>query len=122
MISLQYLATLYSNVLSIDILCMYLQASYPPYIFEAFLFNKVDDAKSKATFGNGIIKFQLVKKNAIQWHHLQAAESEDKEFMKRKREEAISKAHQRAERESAHKTVEKREQEKIALREQMKVM
>lgn len=106
------------DVFSVD---DYIKASYPPYIFEAFLFNKVEDAKSKATFGNGIIKFQLVKKNAIQWHHLQAAESEDKEFMKRKREEAISKAHQRAERESAHKAVEKREQEKIALREQMKI-
>ena len=82
----------------------------------------MEDAKSKATFGNGIIKFQLVKKNPVQWNHLQAAESEDKEFMKRKREEAINKAHERAEKESASKAAEKREQGKIALREQMKVM
>lgn len=97
------------------------QASFPPYLFEAFLSNEVEDTKSKATFGNGVIKFQLVKKNPGQWNHLQAAESEDKEFMKRKREEAISKAHERAEKESQRKAAEKREQEKIALREQMKV-
>ena len=82
----------------------------------------MEDAKSKATFGNGMIKFQLVKKNPVQWNHLQAAESEDKEFMKRKREEAIGKAHERAEKESACKAAERREQEKIALREQMKVI
>lgn len=97
------------------------QVSFPPYLFEAFLSNEVEDTKSKATFGNGVIKFQLVKKNPGQWNHLQAAESEDKEFMKRKREEAISKAHERAEKESQRKAAEKRDQEKIALREQMKV-
>ena len=96
--------------------------SYPPYLFEAFLHNEVEDKKSKATFGNGVIKFQLVKKNPIQWNQLLAAESEDKDFMKIKREEAINKAHERAEKEKELKAKEKREQEKLALREQMKVI
>ena len=69
-----------------------------------------------------MIKFQLVKKNPVQWNVLQVAESLDKEFMKRKRDEAIRKAHERAEKEHACKAAEKREQEKIALREQMKVI
>ena len=96
--------------------------SYPPYLFEAFLHNEVEDKKSKATFGNGFIKFQLVKKNPIQLNQLLAAESEDKDFMKIKREEAINKAHERAEKEKELKAKEKREQEKLALREQMKVI
>lgn len=41
--------------------------------------------------------------------------------MKRKREEAVGKAHDRAEKEKERKAAEKREQEKLALRKQMKV-
>ena len=85
------------------------------------MFNAVDDTKSKATFGSGVLKFQLEKQNPSQWRQLLSSESEDKEFMKRKREEAVDKAHKRAEDEKERKAVEKREQGKIALREQMKV-
>ena len=99
----------------------HLQVSYPPYIFEVCLFDKVEDTKSKATFGNGVLKFQLVKKSSLEWNQLLASESDNKEFMKAKREEAVSKAHRRAEEEKERKAAEKREQEKLALREQMKV-
>lgn len=95
--------------------------SYPPYIFEVCLFDEVDDSKSKATFGNGVLKFQLVKKSPLQWNQLLASESQDKDFMKTKREEAVGKAHKRAEEEKERKAAEKREKEKLALREQMKV-
>ena len=95
--------------------------SYPPYIFEVCLFDEVEDTKSRATFGNGVLKFQLVKKSPLQWNQLLASESEAKEFMKTKREEAVGKAHKRAEEEKERKAAEKREQEKLALREQMKV-
>ena len=106
------LRTLFANIL---------QVSYPPYLFEAFLYDEVEDTKSKATFGNGIIAFHLVKRSPVQWNHLLAPESEDKDFMKRRREEAINKAHDRAKKEKEQKATEKREQEKVALREQMKV-
>ena len=82
----------------------------------------MEDAKSKAIFCDGMIKFQLVKKNPVQWNNLQVAELVDKEFMKTKREEAIMKVHKRSENELAQKAEEKRKQERIALREQMKVM
>lgn len=82
----------------------------------------MEDAKSKAIFCDGMIKFQLVKKNPVQWNNLQVAELVDKEFMKRKREEAIMTVHKRSENELAQKAEEKRKQERIALREQMKVM
>lgn len=106
------LRTLFANIL---------QVSYPPYLFEAFLYDEVEDTKSKATFGNGIITFHLVKRSPVQWNHLLSPESEDKDFMKRRREEAINKAHDRAKKEKEQKAAEKREQEKVALREQMKV-
>ncbi|CAH3169325.1 unnamed protein product [Porites lobata] len=99
----------------------YIKVSYPPYLFEAFLYDEVEDTKSKATFGNGIITFHLVKRSPVQWNHLLAPESEDKDFMKRRREEAINKAHDRAKKEKEQKAAEKREQEKVALREQMKI-
>lgn len=41
--------------------------------------------------------------------------------MRKKREEAVGKAHERAEKEKQRKAAEKREQEKLALQEQMKV-
>lgn len=41
--------------------------------------------------------------------------------MRKKREEAVGKAHERAEKEKQRKVAEKREQEKLALQEQMKV-
>lgn len=106
------------DVFSID---DYIKVSYPPYIFEVCLFDEVEDAKSRATFGNGVLKFQLVKKSPLQWNQLLASESKDKEFMKTKREEAVGKAHKRAEEEKERKAAEKREQEKLALREQMKL-
>lgn len=106
------LKTLFANIL---------QVSYPPYLFEVFLYDEVEDTKSKATFGNGIITFHLVKRSPVQWNHLLAPESEDKDFVKRRREEAINKAHDRAKKEQEQKAADKREQEKVALREQMKV-
>ncbi|XP_074632402.1 dynein axonemal assembly factor 4-like isoform X1 [Acropora palmata] len=99
----------------------YIKVSFPPYIFEVFLHSEVEDAKSKAIFCDGMIKFQLVKKNPVQWNNLQVAELVDKEFMKRKREEAIMKVHKRSENELTQKAEEKRKQERIALREQMKI-
>lgn len=106
------------DVFSID---DYIKVSYPPYIFEVCLFDEVEDAKSRATFGNGVLEFQLLKKSPLQWNQLLASESKDKEFMKNKREEAVGKAHKRAEEEKERKAAEKREQEKLALREQMKL-
>ncbi|KAJ7380235.1 hypothetical protein OS493_010950 [Desmophyllum pertusum] len=106
------------DIFSID---DYIKASYPPYIFEVCLLNEVDDTRSKATFGNGVIMFQLLKKSSLQWNQLLASESEDKDFMRRKREDAVGKAHERAEAEKERKAAAKREQEKLALNEQMKL-
>lgn len=85
------------------------------------MFAPVEDVKNKATVGNGVVVFSLIKKEAGLWGTLQPAEVEDKEFTRRKREEAIRRAHERAEEEQQLKETQKREQERYALRQQMKV-
>ena len=90
-------------------------------MFEAFLFSGVDDAHGKATVGSGVVLFQLDKKQAVLWNQLQATEAQDKEFMKRKREEAVQRAHTKAQEEKERRAKEKREDDRHAVREQMRV-
>ncbi|KAK3733290.1 hypothetical protein QZH41_011121, partial [Actinostola sp. cb2023] len=99
----------------------YIKVSYPPYLFEVFLFAPVEDVKNKATIGHGVVVFSLIKKEAGLWSSLQAPEAEDKDFTKRKREEAIQRAHERAVEEEKIKETQKREQERYALRQLMKM-
>ena len=52
-----------------------LQISYPPYIFECFLFADVDDETSSVEIGGGVVVFKLIKKQALTWGQLQAKEA-----------------------------------------------
>ena len=101
---------------------LFWQVSYPPYLFEVCLFDAVYDSKGKAKVGNGIIDFSLEKKEKRMWDQLLSTESENKEFMKKKRESAIDVAHKRAKEEKERRAEEQRAQEKYALRQQMEVM
>ena len=65
--------------------------------------------------------FSLEKKEQQLWGQLLTPEFEDKEFMRKKREEALESAHKRVEEEKKNKAEEKRTQEKYALRQQMEV-
>lgn len=97
------------------------QASYPPYIFEVYLKEHVNESASKATVVGGLVKFKIEKSEHELWNRLQAAEVEDKKFMAAARQKAIEDSHKRAELLTEQKAKEKREQERFALREQMKV-
>jgi hypothetical protein len=79
----------------------------------------VEDVKGKATVGNGAVVFSLIKKEAGMWNILQAFEAEEKEFMKRKRDEAIQMAHERVIEQGKMRETEKREKERYALRQKM---
>lgn len=46
------------------------QVHYPPYLFEAFLFEPVDDVKSTAKVGNGVAVMSLPKRTIKVWEHL----------------------------------------------------
>lgn len=65
--------------------------------------------------------FSLEKKEQQLWGQLLTPEFEDKEFMRKKREEALESAHKRVEEEKKKKAEEKRTQEKYSLRQQMEV-
>ena len=85
------------------------------------MYATVEDSRGKATVGNGVIVFSLEKKEQQLWGQLLTPEFEDKEFMRKKREEALESAHKRVEEEKKKKAEEKRTQEKYSLRQQMEV-
>ncbi|XP_064608969.1 dynein axonemal assembly factor 4-like [Liolophura sinensis] len=99
----------------------YLKVSYPPYIFECLLFAPVDDRKSSASVGNGMVLFKLVKKQAAIWTQLQSNDSSDKVVMREKREEAIRLAQERAAEAVKEAAEKKREADKYAVQEMMKL-
>ena len=48
------------------------QISYPPYLFECFLYAPVRDVDSVAQVGNGAVLFKLLKVDPDKWPQLQA--------------------------------------------------
>ena len=76
---------------------------------------------SKASIVEGLVKFKFKKTEPGLWYSLQADEAEDKTFMASVRQKAIEDSHKKAELLEEQKAKEKRELERFALREQMKV-
>lgn len=99
----------------------YLKVSYPPYIFECLLNAQVDDTGATVQIGNGAVVFKLGKKIPELWGRLQSPDAEYKEVMRCKREEAIEKAQKRAEEALKQKDETKRNNEKYAIQEMMKL-
>ncbi|XP_048734697.1 dynein axonemal assembly factor 4-like [Ostrea edulis] len=99
----------------------YIKVSYPPYFFECFLCESVDDVSSTAQIGNGAVVFKLQKKEPQLWNHLHHDKSDDKEFTKRMREEAVTRNQERAEVSAKEKAEKKKENEKYAMNEMMKL-
>ena len=91
-------------------------------MFEVYLKERINESGSKATIADGVAKFKFEKTDDELWNNLQAAEVEDKKFMAAARQKAVEDSHKRAEQLAEKKAKEKREQERFALREQMKVM
>ncbi len=46
------------------------QVHFPPYLFEAFLYEPVDDSRSTAKVGNGVAVISLPKKTNKVWENL----------------------------------------------------
>ena len=51
---------------------MIIQVSFPPYLFESFLYGPVEDGDSVAQVGNGAVVFKLLKKEGDKWPQLQS--------------------------------------------------
>ncbi|RUS79575.1 hypothetical protein EGW08_012669 [Elysia chlorotica] len=110
-----------SNRVDITSCKNYLKVSYPPYIFECLLFAPVDSAKGSAQIGNGAVTFKLYKEEPVLWKTLQHPDSVNKEIMKLKREEAHEEIKNRLEEQTKQNAETKREHEKLAISEMMKL-
>ncbi|XP_037623621.1 dynein assembly factor 4, axonemal [Sebastes umbrosus] len=104
------------NILSTD---EYLKVHYPPYLFEAFLYEPVDDDRSTAKVGNGAALISLPKRTNKLWEHLMRT-TNDKE-KKEVRERALLKYQEKISSESQFKAKKEQAEKKYALETMMKL-
>ncbi|CAJ1057307.1 dynein assembly factor 4%2C axonemal isoform X3 [Xyrichtys novacula] len=111
-----------ATVGKVDILSTdeYIKVHYPPYLFEAFLFEPVDDARSTAKVGNGAAVICLPKRTNKIWEHLVMA-TDDKETKKVIRERALLKYQEKLSSESKSKAEKQHAEKKFALETMMKL-
>ncbi|XP_034540739.1 dynein assembly factor 4, axonemal [Notolabrus celidotus] len=105
------------DILSTD---EYIKVHYPPYLFEAFLFEPVDDASSTARVGNGAAVISLPKKTPKLWEHLMI-DTNDKETKKGIRERALWRYQEKLSSESKSKAEKQHAEKKYALETMMKL-
>ncbi|XP_033491640.1 dynein axonemal assembly factor 4 [Epinephelus lanceolatus] len=103
------------DILSTD---EYLKVHYPPYLFEAFLFEPVDDERSTAKVGNGVAAISLPKRTNKVWEHLMITTNE-KEKKKEIRERALLKYQEKLSSESRFKVEKQHAEKKYALETMM---
>ncbi len=99
----------------------YIKVNFPPYLFEVHLFAPVEEEQCRARVGNGVVEFRLLKKDPHVWGRLSSAECEDKAFMVEKRAEAIGRAHKSAAEMAEQKAKKKQEEERYAVKQQIKL-
>uniref|UniRef100_A0A3B5AAG7 Dynein axonemal assembly factor 4 n=1 Tax=Stegastes partitus TaxID=144197 RepID=A0A3B5AAG7_9TELE len=107
---------------NVDIVCTeeYLKVSFPPYLFESFLFEPVDEDRSSAKVGNGVALISLPKKTNKHWHHSTKCVSDDKEKNKEIRERALLRYQEKLSSESRQKAEKQQKEKKYALETMMK--
>ncbi|KAM4040034.1 dynein axonemal assembly factor 4 isoform 3-T3 [Anomaloglossus baeobatrachus] len=105
-----------------NVLCSedYIKVSFPPFLFEVFLFAPIDVDRSITKIGNGIILFTLYKQEPCVWESLSLV-NVTKKTMQRLREKAVTRVQEKAKEEAQFKAVRKRENEKYSLEVMMKI-
>ncbi|CAG5865213.1 unnamed protein product, partial [Menidia menidia] len=98
----------------------YLKVNFPPFLFEAFLFEPVDDDRSTAKVGNGVAVFSLPKKTSRLWDNL-VLSTNDKAKKKEIREKALEKHQQKLSSQSKQKAEKQQAEKKYALKTMMKI-
>ncbi|XP_055078584.1 dynein assembly factor 4, axonemal [Periophthalmus magnuspinnatus] len=98
----------------------YLKVHFPPYLFEAFLAQPVDEDKSTAKVGNGAALLTLSKKTEELWDQLMLT-TDGKETKKKLREEALIKHQEKLCAESKAKAEKQQAEKKYALKTMMKL-
>ncbi|KAJ8249342.1 hypothetical protein GJAV_G00233760 [Gymnothorax javanicus] len=98
----------------------YLKVNFPPFLFEVFLFEPIDDDKSVAKIGNGVVILSLHKKKEGIWEHL-TLKNGDKDKMREIRARAMLKAQEKCEANAKAKAEKTQEEKKYALQSMMKL-
>ncbi|KAF6030603.1 DYX1C1 [Bugula neritina] len=96
-----------------------LKGKLPPYIFEALLYDLVNEDTSVARIDNGLVMLTLHKQTEGLWGQLCSPVMEDKPAYRAKIEENLIKAQQREEEETKKRNEKKRENDKFVLRKAM---
>ncbi|KAM8891020.1 dynein axonemal assembly factor 4 isoform 2-T2 [Spinachia spinachia] len=104
------------NILSTD---EYLKVHYPPYLFEAFLFEPVDDNKSNVKVGDGVAVFSMPKRTNKVWEHLMTATNHKEK--KKVRERSLLKYQENLCAQSILKAKQQHAEKKYALERMMKL-
>uniref|UniRef100_A0A3P8QC66 Dynein axonemal assembly factor 4 n=1 Tax=Astatotilapia calliptera TaxID=8154 RepID=A0A3P8QC66_ASTCA len=104
-----------TNAGKVDIVCTddYLKVHFPPYLFEAFLFEPVDDDRIAVRVANGCAVITLPKRTNKVWKHLMIS-TDNKEKMEI-RQRALLKYHEKLSSESRNKAAKQQEENKYAL-------
>ncbi|XP_030588155.1 dynein axonemal assembly factor 4 [Archocentrus centrarchus] len=92
----------------------YLKVHFPPYLFEAFFFEPVDDDRSAARIGNDCVVITLPKRTNKVWEHLMIP-MDNKEKMKEIRQRALFKYHEKLSSDSIQKAMKIHAENKYAL-------
>ncbi|KAM6980621.1 dynein axonemal assembly factor 4 [Aplochiton taeniatus] len=98
----------------------YLKVNFPPFLFEAFLFEPVHDDKSTAKIGSGVVIFTLQKKTERMWDHIMMTNN-DKENQRAIREKALLKFQEKLAAESVSNAKKKQDERKYGLETMMKL-
>ncbi|KAK9959150.1 hypothetical protein ABG768_011229 [Culter alburnus] len=106
---------------NVHVICTdeYLKVSFPPFLFEVFLFGPINEEKSEARIGNGVAVFTLQKRRDELWEQLFT--NIDKEKQKQVREQAILKVQEKEAEKSKAKAARIRQEKKYALETMMKL-
>uniref|UniRef100_A0A3P8S1M9 Dynein axonemal assembly factor 4 n=1 Tax=Amphiprion percula TaxID=161767 RepID=A0A3P8S1M9_AMPPE len=98
----------------------YLKVNFPPYLFEAFLFEPVDEDRSSAKVGNGVALISLPKRINKQWDQLMMT-TNDKDKKKEIRERALLRYQEKLSSESRQKAEKRQADKKYTLEMMMKL-
>lgn len=99
----------------------YCKVAYPPFYFECWLNDKIDDDKSLVSINNGIVSLELFKVEDKRWTSLYHDNYENKDLMRQIREAALEYTRDKENRRVKEKTELIAANKKIALQEQMKL-
>ncbi|KTF84300.1 hypothetical protein cypCar_00018370 [Cyprinus carpio] len=106
---------------SVHVICTdeYLKVSFPPFLFEVFLFGSINEERSEARIGNGVAVFTLQKRRDESWEQLFT--NIDKDKQKQIREQAVLKVQQKEAEKSKAKAARIQQEKKYALETMMKL-